>query len=123
MARYDENFRKLAEYVAEALESGEEHWFPSKTAPASITNPTRGAKPRRVFICEAVYAATRGAIPPGQRAIAKCGESWCVRPEHLGLTYSGKPNGVADCRAKLQSFSNEFPILAKFEAQTPVSAK
>jgi hypothetical protein len=108
MARYNENYGRMVEFIDRMLSAGDEHWFPDSGAPSfvvSLGKPKSGKMP----LYEALYTATFGEIPTKKRTRPKCGESWCVRPDHQKLEHSGRPYARVDTREDLGRFFADFP--------------
>lgn len=119
MARYNENFTRMVDYIVRALDCGvltqspttgdTLHWFPDPGAPTSVR--ARSFKSRSYSLHVAMYAAVRGSIPALLIPKAVCGKSWCVRPDHQELFISGRNYDIPDMRNDLTLFHATHPKL------------
>lgn len=83
-------------------------WFPDKEAPNTV-QPANFKKQLPLHI--ALYSAIYGEIPENKVPKAACGNSWCVRPGHQILKFSGRPYAIPSMREEFMGYVAKNPRL------------
>lgn len=117
MPRYNENFPRMVKYMVRMLESGAEHWFPDPDCPGQVRPPGFAM---HVPVHVAMYASVFGRVQSENVPKNACGNSWCVRPEHQALRFTGRKYPIPDMRPALFTYQGEFPQLLAANYPRPI---
>jgi hypothetical protein len=110
MARYNENYFRMLAYMERMLSSGADHWFPDQDAPGFVKSPSI-KQVKHASLHAAIYASVFGQIPAYFSVYSICGHSWCVRPGHQALHYTGRSYPIVDMREDLSKFAKNHAMI------------